>query len=119
VTLNDNFFDARRAEQKGALYADPVAGYAANGEIGVVSAVANANHSAFELLNSLSVSFFDEGVDAYDVTGAQFRDIFINGCFKRFQYIAHLFFLNGTILLTQADIISRLREGVKEIFTSG
>src|SRR3990172_6217579 len=59
VALDYHFFQARRAHQKGALHPHAIAGDASHGEVGIVAAVAGADHHPFELLGTLAVAFLD------------------------------------------------------------
>ncbi len=75
VAVNQDTLDAGGAGQESALHADAVAGDSAHGEIGIISAPAQADHSAFELLGSFVCTFFNAEKYTHGVARAQFGDI--------------------------------------------
>jgi hypothetical protein len=85
VALDHNLVDARGTQQEGTLYADPVTGYPANGEIGVVPALAQADNDTFEFLDAFAVALFDLYMDADHVTGAKLGNFLVYWGFYRLQ----------------------------------
>jgi len=54
-------------QQERALDADAVRGDAADGEVGLRPALAQADHRALKHLHALAVAFHDQGVDAHRI----------------------------------------------------
>ncbi len=92
MPLDDNFIDARRVDQKRSFDADPVAGGPADGEIGIIAALPQSNHGAFELLDAFSIALFDPNVYADLITRKQLRDVFVFGGVEIFFKVNHRHF---------------------------
>jgi len=75
LTENLDLFDPGGAQQEGAFDADPMGSDPADGEVGIVSALAQADHCAAEFLYPLAVALPDSDMNTHRVTGPQLRDI--------------------------------------------
>jgi hypothetical protein len=95
VPVHNDFFNARRVEQKGALDSDTIAGDAAHGEIGIVAALTGTQHGAAEFLGPLGVPLSDAQEYTDRITGCDLREIGICRSLNSSNYIvAHLTFLS-------------------------
>jgi hypothetical protein len=92
--MYNNFFNARRVEQKGALDSDAIAGDTPHGEIGVVAALTGTQHGPAEFLGALCVPFSDTQEYTDRITGFDFGEIGVCRSLNSSNYIvAHLTFL--------------------------
>lgn len=98
MAVNDNLFDARRARQESAFHTDAIAGYAANGEVGIVTAIVLADDRTLEFLGAFGVAFFDAQENTYHVAGAELRYIFVRLGLNGLDNFAH----NSTLTVQNA-----------------
>ena len=89
MAFHHHFIDPGREQQEGALDTNTVGGSAANGEIGIIAALARADDCALKLLDTLAVTFFDANVYAHLITGFQFGDFLILGRIEVFVQVNH------------------------------
>jgi len=77
AALNNNFFQPRGPQRERSLYANPIAGDTAHGEVGVVAGIPNADDGAFKFLDTLSVAFFNSNMNIDHITWSQVGNVFV------------------------------------------
>ncbi len=95
MPFHDYLGDAWRVVEEGAFHADTVAGYAADGECGIISRATRVEHNALELLNTFAVAFLNFVVHADRVPWEKIGDLRVLFGFDRFKQfgIVHVSFL--------------------------
>src|SRR5689334_8931952 len=89
MALNNDLVKTRGAKQEGALDANTIGGHAADGDVRVVAALAQADHDSLELLNTFAFAFLDLDVYANGITCGECGDFFILFGFESLDNICH------------------------------
>jgi hypothetical protein len=89
VALHDNFFNARRTHQEGALNANAVAGNTSYGKIAIIAAAAQADDDSLEFLDTFIGAFFNPKVYLYHVARVQLGDIGVHRSLNGFNQVGH------------------------------
>src|SRR3990172_8528410 len=78
MALDHYLVDTRGSHQEGTLDTNTIAGHAADGEIGIVATLAQADDRALEFLDTFSVAFLDFYVYTHHIAGAKLGDILVS-----------------------------------------
>ena len=89
MALDNHFIQARGAEQERAFHTDTIGSHAADGDVGIVTALAHPDHNSLELLDAFAFAFFDLDMHADGVTGSELGDFFIRFGFESLDHICH------------------------------
>ncbi len=111
MAFDHDLVDARGAEQESTLHTDTVGSHAADGDGLVVAALAGADDSALELLDTFAFTFLDLDVHADIVTGTDLGNVFVLFGLESLDDICHCLsslLFDVVSFLERRQIIARL-----------
>jgi hypothetical protein len=77
VAMDLDLLDSRRTKQEGSLNADAIGSDPANGEVSLITAIAQADNSTTDELDSLTLAFDNAQMNGDGIARPQLRQILV------------------------------------------